>query len=75
MYLALHHQRQGSTEWTAWREGLNIYTEGSVRCLVLVVAVEKGRAEFYCRRIPGICWLLLGSKSEASVGCVTPGLG
>ena len=36
-------------------------------------AVEKGRAECHCR-ISEICWLLLGSKSEASVSYVTPGL-
>lgn len=41
-----------------WREDLDFDTEGSVRCIVLV-AVEKKRAESYCRqRLPGICWLL-----------------
>lgn len=46
--VALNYQKQGSAEWTAWQrnlrgEALITDTEAGVRCLVLVVAVEKSR--------------------------------
>ena len=57
-----------------WREDLDFETEGSVRCIVLV-AVEKERAESYCRRrLSGICWLLTWEQKQASVSYETPSL-
>lgn len=60
MYLALHHQRQGSTEQTAWREGLNTYTEG--RCPVLVVGAEREEMNFTAEESLGFVGCYLGAK-------------
>lgn len=62
MYLALHHQRQGSTEQTAWRGGLDTYTEG--RYPALVVAAEREEMNLTAEESLGFVGCYLGAKAR-----------